>query len=151
MDCNTPGFPVLHCLLEFAQIHVHWVSDAIYLCLRFIFLCIYHIFTKWILLFQSCCSLYWNNCDASLPWLPVTLGIKSWLLHLTDKATHDLVSPFLLLPLYSLAVQNAPESTYLLDLTHISSLFSLAHYLKSTLSTWLKTFRFQPLMGPQCK
>ena len=26
---STPGFPVLQCLLEFAQIHVHWVSDAI--------------------------------------------------------------------------------------------------------------------------
>ena len=23
MDCSTPGFPVLHHLLEFAQIHVH--------------------------------------------------------------------------------------------------------------------------------
>ena len=23
MDCNTPGFPVLHHLLEFAQTHVH--------------------------------------------------------------------------------------------------------------------------------
>ena len=29
MDCSTPGFPVLHCLPEFAQIHVHSVSDAI--------------------------------------------------------------------------------------------------------------------------
>ena len=29
MNCSTPGFPVLHHLLEFAQIHVHWVSDAI--------------------------------------------------------------------------------------------------------------------------
>ena len=29
MDCNTPGFPVLHYLLEFAQTHVHRVSDAI--------------------------------------------------------------------------------------------------------------------------
>ena len=29
MDCSTLGFPVLHCLLEFAQTHVHWVSDAI--------------------------------------------------------------------------------------------------------------------------
>ena len=29
MDCSMPGFPVLHHLLEFAQIHVHWVSDAI--------------------------------------------------------------------------------------------------------------------------
>ena len=29
MHCITPGFPVLHCLLEFAQTHVHWVNDAI--------------------------------------------------------------------------------------------------------------------------
>ena len=29
MNFSTPGFPVLHSLLEFAQIHVHWISDAI--------------------------------------------------------------------------------------------------------------------------
>ena len=29
MDCSMPGFPVLHCLPEYAQIHVHWVGDAI--------------------------------------------------------------------------------------------------------------------------
>ena len=29
MDCSMPGFPVLHYLLEFAQIQVHWVGDAI--------------------------------------------------------------------------------------------------------------------------
>ena len=29
MDCSTPGFPVHHQLPELAQIHVHWVSDAI--------------------------------------------------------------------------------------------------------------------------
>ena len=29
MDCRTPGFPFLHCLLEFAQTHVHWVGDGI--------------------------------------------------------------------------------------------------------------------------
>ena len=28
-DCSTPGSPVLHYLLDFAQTHVHWVSDAI--------------------------------------------------------------------------------------------------------------------------
>ena len=28
MDWSMPGFPVLHCPLEFAQSHVHWVSDA---------------------------------------------------------------------------------------------------------------------------
>ena len=29
MDCSMPGSSILHYLLEFAQIHVHWVSDAI--------------------------------------------------------------------------------------------------------------------------
>ena len=28
MDCSMPGFPVLHHLLEFARIHVHWAGDA---------------------------------------------------------------------------------------------------------------------------
>ena len=28
-DCSMSGFSVLHYLLEFAQTHVHWVSDAI--------------------------------------------------------------------------------------------------------------------------
>ena len=27
MGCSTPGFPVLHHLLELAQTHVHWVSQ----------------------------------------------------------------------------------------------------------------------------
>ena len=29
MDCSMLGLPVHHQLLEFTQIHVHWVSDAI--------------------------------------------------------------------------------------------------------------------------
>ena len=29
MDCSTPGFPVLYCLLEFVQTHVCSVGDAI--------------------------------------------------------------------------------------------------------------------------
>ena len=29
MGCSTPGFPVLHHLLEFVQTDVHWVGDAI--------------------------------------------------------------------------------------------------------------------------
>ena len=28
MDYSTPGSPFLHYLLEFAQIHVHWVSET---------------------------------------------------------------------------------------------------------------------------
>ena len=29
MDCSTPGLPVPHYLPEFAQVHVHCLSDAI--------------------------------------------------------------------------------------------------------------------------
>ena len=29
MDYGTPGSSVLHYLLEFAQIHIHWASDAL--------------------------------------------------------------------------------------------------------------------------
>ena len=29
MDYRNPGFPVLHYLPEFAQTHIHWVSDTI--------------------------------------------------------------------------------------------------------------------------
>ena len=29
MDCSMSGFPILYCLLEFAQTHVHWVGDVI--------------------------------------------------------------------------------------------------------------------------
>ena len=29
MDCSMPGFPILHLLPEFAEMHVHWVGDAI--------------------------------------------------------------------------------------------------------------------------
>ena len=28
MDCSSPHSPVLHCLPEFAQTHVHWVDDT---------------------------------------------------------------------------------------------------------------------------
>ena len=41
MDCITPGFPVLHCLLEFAQTHVQWVvmlSNHVILCNPFFLL-----------------------------------------------------------------------------------------------------------------
>ena len=30
VDCSTPGLPVPHHFLEFSQVHVHWISDAIY-------------------------------------------------------------------------------------------------------------------------
>ena len=30
VDCSIPGFPIHHKLQELAQMHVHWVSDAIH-------------------------------------------------------------------------------------------------------------------------
>ena len=29
-NCSTPGFPVLHYLLVFAETHVHWICDTIH-------------------------------------------------------------------------------------------------------------------------
>ena len=29
MDCSTPGLPISHYLPEFAQVHTHWVGDAV--------------------------------------------------------------------------------------------------------------------------
>ena len=29
MDCSMLDFPVLHYVIEFAQVHVHWVNDAL--------------------------------------------------------------------------------------------------------------------------
>ena len=30
IDCSTPGFPVLHYLLEFVKTYVYWVGDSIH-------------------------------------------------------------------------------------------------------------------------
>ena len=44
MDCSTPVFPVLHHLLEFAQTHVHWVSDTTAIVSLFYWITIYIFF-----------------------------------------------------------------------------------------------------------
>ena len=56
MVCSTPGFPVLHHLLGLAQIHVHWVSDAIQ---------------------QSC--LLSSPCPPASIFLSITSFLTSWL------------------------------------------------------------------------
>ena len=40
MDGSTPGFPVLHCLLEFAPTHVHWCYPTISSSTALFFLCL---------------------------------------------------------------------------------------------------------------
>ena len=46
MDCSMPGSSVLHYLPKFAQIHVHWTGDAIYLILCGPFLLLPSIFSS---------------------------------------------------------------------------------------------------------
>ena len=38
MDCSMPGSSVLHYLLEFAHIHIHWMDDAILLMMMMVIL-----------------------------------------------------------------------------------------------------------------
>ena len=44
MDYSMPGFPVLHYLPEFAQLHVHWVADANHLIICYPLLLLPSIF-----------------------------------------------------------------------------------------------------------
>ena len=49
MDCSTPGFPVPHQLLEFAQVHIHWTGDAI------------QPSHASVILFSSCLQYFWAS------------------------------------------------------------------------------------------
>ena len=68
MDCNTPGFPVLHYLEELTQTHVRWFSNAIQpfhslsplLFLLSIFSSIRGLCNEWAL------CIRWPNCTACL-------------------------------------------------------------------------------------
>ena len=113
MDCSTPGFPVLHYLLEFAQIHVHWVSDANLLILSCPFLLLPSVFPR-IRVFSNESVLhirwpkYWSfNISPSneysgmisfrIDWfdlLVVQGTLKSLLQHHSSKASVLQHSPF---------------------------------------------------------
>ena len=78
MDCSTPGFPVPQFLLEFAQIHVCWVSDALHFILCCPLLLLPSIFPS-ISLFQ--CHLFasggWSiGASASASVLP--MNFRGW-------------------------------------------------------------------------
>ena len=59
MDGSTPGFPVLHYPPEFAQTHVHWVSDTIQ------HLVLYHAFSSWPQFFPALGSFPMSRLFAS--------------------------------------------------------------------------------------
>ena len=94
MECSMPNSPVLHYLSEFAQIHVHWVKDAISI-LPSIFLSI-RVFYKELVLHIRWLK-FWN-CSFSLPmniqdWSPlgltglISLTLKSLIQHHSSKAS----------------------------------------------------------------
>jgi len=89
MNCNMPGIPVIHYLPEFAQTHVHWVSDTIqpshalsflknfyskFLCWQptWILRCEMRCWKPWLPLLWAgrvcACPFAPLNLSASLPW-----------------------------------------------------------------------------------
>ena len=75
-DCSTPGFPVHHHLPEFAQTHVHWVSDAIQpshpLSSPSIFPSI-RVFSD-----ESALCIRWPNIGASASASVLPMNIQDW-------------------------------------------------------------------------
>ena len=65
MNCSTPGFPVRHHLMELAQTHLHWVSEAIHLIFCCLLLLLPSVFPS-IRVFSNDLALcirwpkYWN-------------------------------------------------------------------------------------------
>ena len=101
MDCSTPGFPVFHCLLEFAQTHDHWVNDVIqpfHLCYSLLLLPL--IFPR-IIVFANeltLCVRWPKNCSFSFSILPVNILISfriDWfeLLSVQDTLIQSFTAP----------------------------------------------------------
>ena len=74
VDCSTPGFPVHHQLLELAQTHVHWVSDAILLSHPLPFP-VFNL-SQHQGLFQWVSSFYWSFSFSISP----SMNIQDWFL-----------------------------------------------------------------------
>ena len=67
MDCSMSGFSVRHYLSEFAQTHVHWVSDAIQ--------------SSSVTPFSSCPQSFWASRSFPMNWLLIK-GPYKYRLHL---------------------------------------------------------------------
>ena len=85
MGCSMPGFPVLHYLLEFVQIHVHWVSEAIQLSHSLspsspaLDLSQHQVLFQWVGSLHQIAKVYWSF-SSSLPkniqgWFPLELMV----------------------------------------------------------------------------
>ena len=107
MDCSTPGFPALHCLLEFAQIHLHQIVlvmlfNPLILCCTFLFFPksfpasgsfpMSRVFSQWVgslhqvakIFSFSPSSKYWRFISFRINWcdlIAVQRTLKSLLQH----------------------------------------------------------------------
>ena len=105
MDCSMPGFPVLQYLLEFTQVYVHWVSDAILSCPLLLLPSIFPSIRVFSNTSALCirCPKYWSFCFSIRPsneysglisfrmdWLDLLAvqgTLKSLLQHHSSKAS----------------------------------------------------------------
>ena len=123
--CSTPGFPVLHYLLESAQIHVHWIGDAIQLSHPLsplsppaLNLSQYQGLFQWV---GSASGGQSIGTSASVSVLP--MSIQGWF-------------PLGLTGLISLLSEGLQESSTALQFKSINSL-ALSLYGLTFMSTWL--------------
>ena len=121
MNCSTPGFPVLHYLIEFAQIYFHWIGDAIQhltpchplLFLPSIFPSI-RVFSN-----EPALRIRWANIGASTSASVLPMNIQGWF-------------PLGLTGLISLQSKNFQESS-------AASQFESNQFFSAQLSLWSKS------------
>ena len=158
MDCSTSGFPVHHQLLEFAQTHVHWVSDAIQPSHPLLRLLLLPLILPSIRVFpeESALRIRWSKIwsfsfdtneylsneylgliSFRIDWfdfLPVQGILKSLLQHHNSKASIHWCSPFFIVQLSHLCMTAEKAMTMR---TFVGKVISL---LFSMLSRFVITF-----------
>ena len=77
MDCSTPGFPVLHCLPEFAQTHVNWARPSNHLIFCHPFLLLPSVFLS-LSIFSNEKTLFTSGAKASALASVLPINIQGW-------------------------------------------------------------------------
>ena len=82
MDCPTRGFPVLHDLLEVAQIRIHWVCDGCYLIISYsatlFSFCLQSFPTSGSFPMSQLFTLGGQNIGASVSTSVLPMNIQGW-------------------------------------------------------------------------
>ena len=127
INCSTPGFPVLHYLPEFAQTHVHWVSDAIQPSHPLALHLSHHqaLYIRW--------PKYWSSASASeyssfisfrIDWfdlLAVQGTLKSLLQHHSSKASFFSAQPSLWYSSHTCTWLKEKYMDFYKNISHISA------------------------------